>query len=444
MDRMASHTRQPELLRELFAALNNDPFIVAECLARPILSERLVGELNAGSSPLAEAQSMRSSAARTETESSVTTEQPASDYYLPEIATLPVEGRPGVCVDNWTATSTAGAPDQRAGHTAVWTGTEMIVWGGGNGSGILDTGGKYSPSTDSWIATSTNNAPSARWEHTAVWTGSEMIVWGGGSNTSILNTGGKYNPSTDSWIAATTTGAPSARRGHTAVWTGAEMIIWGGYNGGAANDGARYNPSTDSWVATTTTGAPTGRAGQTAVWTGSEMIVWGGGALNGTFFNTGGRYNPSTDTWLGVANTETVRPAARFGHTAVWTGSEMIVWGGYDNQHPEISNTGGRYNPGTDSWVATTTNDSPAGRLFHTAVWTGTEMIVWGGLGFLNDGGRYNPSTDSWVATTTTGAPAGRDFHTAVWTGSEMIVWGGYNNDRPGNTGGRYVPCAGN
>jgi hypothetical protein len=56
-NRMASHTRQPEVLRELFAALGNDPFIVAECLARPVLSERRVGELHAGSNPLAETES---------------------------------------------------------------------------------------------------------------------------------------------------------------------------------------------------------------------------------------------------------------------------------------------------------------------------------------------------------------------------------------------------
>ena len=72
-------------------------------------------------------------------------------------------------------------------------------------------------------------------------------------------------------------------------------------------------------------------------------------------------------------------------------------------------------------------------------------MIVWGGLGAgpvfhmpLNTGRRYNPTTDSWIATSTTNAPSARDEHTAVWTGSEMIVWGG----TPGfqNTGGRY--CA--
>jgi hypothetical protein len=40
MDRMATHTKQPEVLHELFVALGNDPFVVAECLARPALSER--------------------------------------------------------------------------------------------------------------------------------------------------------------------------------------------------------------------------------------------------------------------------------------------------------------------------------------------------------------------------------------------------------------------
>ena len=42
-----------------------------------------------------------------------------------------------------------------------------------------NTGGRYDPGTDSWTATSTTNAPTARYAPTAVWTGSEMIVWGG-------------------------------------------------------------------------------------------------------------------------------------------------------------------------------------------------------------------------------------------------------------------------
>src|SRR5438132_10841261 len=42
IDRMAKHTKQPEVLRELFEALGNDPFVIAECLGRPALAERLL------------------------------------------------------------------------------------------------------------------------------------------------------------------------------------------------------------------------------------------------------------------------------------------------------------------------------------------------------------------------------------------------------------------
>jgi len=41
MDRMARHSKQPQFLREIFAALGNDPYVIAECLARPALADRL-------------------------------------------------------------------------------------------------------------------------------------------------------------------------------------------------------------------------------------------------------------------------------------------------------------------------------------------------------------------------------------------------------------------
>jgi hypothetical protein len=117
----------------------------------------------------------------------------------------------------------------------------------------------------------------------------------------------------------------------------------------------------------------------------------------------------------------------------------MIVWGGLTVNN--IFNTGGRYNPATDSWKTTSTTKVPDHRSRHTAVWTGGEMIVWGGLNFpgtiyFNTGGRYDPVMDSWETTTTASTPGGRSWHTAVWTGTEMIIWGG---DSGGNTGSRYL-----
>ena len=434
MDRIARDTKQPEVLRELFEALGNDPAVIAECLARPVLIEGLIGDLPA-QDKTRRFESPRTNGLRT---LSMATTSGQVAYTLPTIAGIDDP----LCTGNtWTATSIINAPMARWAHTAVWTGTEMIVWGGELNHVKFNTGGRYNPSTDTWTATSTTNAPDVRALHTAVWTGTEMIVWGGETNDVGFNTGGRYNPSTDSWTATSTTNAPSGRFFHTAVWTGSEMIVWGGTPDGinGLNTGGRYNPSTDSWTATNTINAPSARFQHTAVWTGSEMIVWGGTPDNINTTNTGGRYNPSTDSWTATSTTNA--PSARAIHTAVWIGTEMIVWGGLDTS---AFNTGGRYNPGTDTWTATSTTNAPGARLFHTAVWTGSEMIVWGGtdgISVLSTGGRYNPGTDTWTATSTTNTPSGRFAQTTVWTGSEMIVWGGTTDFSNGmNTGGRY--CA--
>jgi Galactose oxidase, central domain len=442
MDRMTQHTRQPMVLRELFEALGNDPFVIAECLARPALAESLLTNWYASNQPVhgVASEPLDSWLARVETQVSNTIPTTIADYRLP-----PISAADGGCVDEWTATNINNAPAARSNHTAVWTGSEMIIWGGADPF-VMNTGARYNPDTDSWVATTMTNAPAARGLHTAVWTGTEMIVWGGGGVGFVAsNTGGRYNPIADSWTATSTTDAPIPRYAQTAVWTGSEMIVWGGNNGNGlpSNTGGKYNPGTDSWIATSTTNAPAARVSHTAVWTGNEMIVWGGNDNDGPppeYFNSGGRYNPGTNSW--TATTVTNVPSARAFHSAVWTGSEMIVWGGQNQNAVLLLNTGGRYDPATNSWIATNTTNAPEARNRHTAVWTSNEMILWGGFdgnGELNTGGRYDPDMNSWAPATTNNAPSPRAYHSAIWTGSEMIVWGG-EGPLFTNTGGIY--CA--
>src|SRR5689334_9375112 len=66
----------------------------------------------------------------------------------------------GCAGDGWIATNSVGAPDPRYGQTAVWTGTEMIVWG--TQIGYINTGARYNPATDSWTPTTITGAPSPR------------------------------------------------------------------------------------------------------------------------------------------------------------------------------------------------------------------------------------------------------------------------------------------
>lgn len=368
--------------------------------------------------------------------------------------------------DTWEPTTPTGAPSARGGQATVWSGSEMIIWGGGSNSGgcydpATDTwstmitsiwepdgksegssiwtgseviiyggtfsneGATYDPMTNTWEPITAAGAPTEeRYRHSAVWTGTKMVIWGGNSSSGYLNNGAQYDPAANSWSAISSIGAPAARDSHTTVWSGSEMIIWGGYDGSSnhLNTGGRYNPVADSWSATTVSGAPVARRDHSAVWGDGEMIVWGGWIGN-TEYQDGSRYNPVTDTW--VTMTTTGAPSPRHFSTGVWTGSEMIIWGGeyWNGSSFSNLNSGGRYDPAADTWLPTTLTGAPAGRNAHTAVWSGREMIIWGG--WSNSGGRYSPDTDSWLTTTTAGAPTLRAWHTAVWSGSEMIIWGG-------------------
>ncbi len=346
----------------------------------------------------------------------------------------------------WTPMSRINAPRVMGIQPAVWTGSVMIVWGGLNNE---NKGAIYDLALDTWDSTS--EAPICNREgHTSVWANDLMIVWGGGNEfgdfQGCWRQGGMYNPVDDEWALMSTENVPIGRTAHTAIWTGKEMIVWGGANEYVDDPmGGMYDPVTDQWNAIATNDAPTSRFGHTAIWTGKEMIVWGGYAAvtstNSKDTNTGGIFNPESNSWR---TTSTINaPTGRRAHIAIWTGAEMIVWGGIEDN--EFLNTGGQYNPETDTWKPISTDGAPGPRFFHSAVWADSVMVVWGGCAeaytYFNDGGIYDPSTDTWSSISADGAPSPRCRHTAIWTGDRMIIWGGSTEDRKNaGTGAMYDP----
>lgn len=362
----------------------------------------------------------------------------------------------------WSVLPVAGAPEARTSHTAIWTGKEMIVWGGCQGSEFpLASGGRFSPKTGKWKTTASKNAPVARERHCAVWTGTEMIVWGGyrwDGADHVENTGGRYDPKKNKWIStANDVSAPEARYSAAGVWTGTEMIVWGGYRPdgyewGTTQSGGRYNPTSNTWRSTNQESAPWGVGMASGVWTGKEMLVWGGEANGGTM-STGGLYNPVSDSWAVFSWGRRDLPESRYLHSAVWTGKEMIVWGGYsiDSETGRMVgflSSGARYAPAADSWVPIRFGGNvPQGTSDCSTLWTGTELIVWGGSSLgktFNVGGAYSFATASWRGLASVGAPAGRSGQGTVWTGTEVLVWGGWSGGSQGifNDGGRYNPAA--
>jgi N-acetylneuraminic acid mutarotase len=319
-----------------------------------------------------------------------------------------------------------GAPAISANQPrTIWTGSEVIVLD--NYGSNLTGGGKYNPITNSWTSISTIGAPTNRNDYTAVWTGTEVIIWGGDSNYNRTNSGYRYNPTTNAWAAISNIGAPTPRGSHTAVWTGTEMIIWGGdssnYYNSPTNTGGRYNPITNSWATLPILNAPSARMIHSAIWTGTEMIIWRGDSVFDYSYysiNNGGRYNPSTNSWSALSTLNA--PVLRKRYSIVWTGTEMIIWGGDSgNYYNSATKSGGRYNPSTNTWTTTSNFGTPSKRSGHVALWTGNRMIVWGGSNGQNDGGIYNPLTNTWASTSLINAPADSYGLPAFWTGTEMI-----------------------
>jgi hypothetical protein len=386
------------------------------------------------------------------------------------------------CTDSagtWMPMALDGAPSPRYEHAAVWTGREMLVWGGyAVGPIPLGDGARYDPVLDAWTSMSGAGAPSPRVLPIAIWTGTEMIVWGGRAfvptperpqgATEYYTDGARYSPALDRWFPMSADGTPSfvdpAAASFRAMWVHDEMFVFTVDRDPEDPFSSllmvyRYSPATDSWSTTTPPPQPSLRlGGAPVVWTGEEFIAWGDESLvhtGRTRPGVGIRWNPTTDAWA-LVTTEGA-PTHRHNHVAVWTGTRIIVWGGEDEFVGSDKGDGSAYDPATDRWEPVSLEGAPSERVTQSVVWTGREVVVWGGrrarpegrtLTLPNDGAAYDPQSDTWRPLPESGLHA-RTGETVVWDGTEMIIFGGRTADpnaghRTGpavNDGARYRPA---
>ena len=300
-------------------------------------------------------------------------------------------------IDSWRGMSSEGGPEKGAG---VWDGEEMIVW-----DGESRTGARYNPVTDTWRPMSSANSPSSRTDHPLVWTGSELIVWGGYHHPpGALNSGARYDPLTDKWTPIANRDLPPASSRHRAWWTGREMFVWGDY----AEGSVLYDPSSDRWRPVRMAGGRLATQGAYAIWIGEGLVVWD---LESGWYPVAARYDLASNEWTGYSQ-ETAALLADYTPLA-WTGDEIILW--------SAAWGAAAFNPMTAEWKTVSTLNSGIAADF-SAVWTGDQVILWSGS--TSRGVRYTPTSDSWTPTAAATAPPS-GHSKALWTGNEIIVMGG-------------------
>lgn len=360
--------------------------------------------------------------------------------------TLPsdVDSRPG----SWSILSATSAPTARYRHVAVWTGSRMLIWGGVSGDGTyLTDGAIYNPDDGTWTSLNVTGAPSGRVDAVVVWTKKYWMIWGGrNSGGTALGDGAYYDPTTAQWTTITTTAVPSARYGVTAVANTSDnnnaMLLYGGNDGSQfLSSFFRYSPTSGWTDLSGSSTAPSARGFAGGIWSGSKVVVWGG-AGSGTYPNDGGFYGTSWDDSLQAGGVL----KGRTGHTMIWTGSQTLIWGGASHSSgtdiDKLSTPDTYYNDGaivahdTNAWTSMTTVNAPTARSGHSSVWDGTGLIIWGGENksqtteTYHDGARFQPSTTggAWYHMATSDLKS-RAFHSAICicTGvnNKMIIWGG-------------------
>ena len=189
------------------------------------------------------------------------------------------------------------------------------------------------------------------------------------------------------------------------------------------------------------------RSGAATAWTGSQLLVWGGYEFVGSGdedpANDGFVFDGATRTWLAFPDSPL---SGRSDAASAWTGEEFLIWGGFDGGFREVPyfDDGAAFDPLTETWRMLP--PPPIGARTPFSVWTGRELIVWGSadrFARLRDGAAYDPASNTWRIIAD--GPIDITDGSASWTGQEMIVFGsaldGNNHsETPTAVGAAYDP----
>jgi hypothetical protein len=188
------------------------------------------------------------------------------------------------------------------------------------------------------------------------------------------------------------------------VWTGTRLVVSGGFHEGDDDDrtdGAALDPVSGSWSPIATRPTPGSCGGGSAcagIWTGTVAL----------FPVSGLSYDPAADRWSAMAPAP-IPDGPAPGEPGVWTGRWFITWGisgadaddasaddgeaGAGSEQGPPPTHGATYDPATNRWRPFVPGPLSS-RTLHTAVWTGQEMLIWGGTGGetpVADGASYRP-----------------------------------------------------
>lgn len=253
-----------------------------------------------------------------------------------------------------------------------------------------------------------------------VWTGSEVVVWGGEkpSEGAWHADGAAWNPDTGVWRDLAESPL-SARSEHAAVWTGSEVLICCGRIEGGGVAAAAYDPEADQWREIAS--PPISPAFAEAVWTGEEMVVFGGVGGGGTATLTGAvAYDPAADSWRELADLP--YPIERNADSVLADGL-IYVWPSpvtFEDDPEPLA-----YDIRADQW-SPLPERPPEAPAIASLAWTGQQLFAYGASenasGAFGVAVLYDPAEGSWSVVEPAPLEPTDDYEGT--DGSEAVAWG--------------------
>ncbi len=279
------------------------------------------------------------------------------------------------------------------------SGSEVVLFGGENGTTLSDGTNVYNESTNSWTSLSPTTAPSPRADFAIASNdeGRYAVLFGGIVNATSRrpdNSTWIYSFPQQSWTNVTSSVAPPAREDAAfaidpALGVG---LLFGGWNPDFGptstvtyDDLWQFDLTTHAWVELDSQGdVPPPLEGASLAWD----------PLDGTFLLYGGCYpcsstvwslNPSTGTWTELPSASGTVPSARASGVWSWDPSDqsVVLFGGTNGV--STFNDTYEYLPASNRWIEESTPIAPSARSVPASTWlnvTGNEtLLLAGGLG---------------------------------------------------------------
>lgn len=328
----------------------------------------------------------------------------------------------------------------------------VLVWGGYVGGSYTDDGAIYDASSNTW-SPKVSAPPNKMFDRGDAFAftlpNDDVVIWGGVGVNDGFTDGAIYHPNSDTWDYIAESPLVKRTNGATVYAdTTNEILTWSGSPDGDANapfdDGARYSFALQKW--TLLPMAPiTARTHTSAIFAGGKMVIYGGvtGSM-GVGQQDFATFDPQSNMWQSGMVTQVDGRNGAFvanvnGQALFWGGDYNISPGGMDGLSDgfvlDPNGTFAGKIPSPGAALAPPIRNAPNGWI------SGGRMWIWGGLSDVvsNNGASYDIAGKTW-----TPMPASlltpRDAFVSVWTGTEVVIWGGYDATGIVGDGATFTP----